>query len=530
MLFSEFPLSERVQSALTKKGFEEPTPIQAESIPFTLDHRDVLGQARTGTGKTLAFGLPIANHLEPDKSRARAPRAFVVTPTRELALQVTNELEWLAPHLNVVSVYGGTGYGKQASDLKRGADVVVATPGRAIDYLNRNILDLSQVEIVVLDEADEMLSMGFEKDVETLLDATPRERQTLLFSATLPKWARRLAKEHLTHPQHIDVMGEESISYKEVAIEAPLRARMGILSDLLHLHHGDKAIIFTHTKAEVDKLAKELSLNGHAAEAIHGDLNQTQRERVLGRFRSGQVNALIGTNVAARGLDIPEVDLVVHYRLETEMDAYQHRSGRTGRAGREGKVIVLHGPKERREVQKLERALRRSFERGTAPSADTIQAAKLKSLLGNAKSQSKQDKTEWQHVAKTIISENDTDTLAGLFALVLGSAPAPRSLLTGDEGWTTLELRGNYSNPGQVMRVLKDAGANDVGRILIGQRSAYADVTSADAEGLIESKTALKAQSVPVETPRGKDSSGRSRDKRHRRSRRSQPRGNSRSR
>ena len=184
-------------------------------------------------------------------------------------------------------------------------------------------MDLSQVEIVVLDEADEMLSMGFEKDVETLLSETPRERQTLLFSATLPKWARKLAKDHLTHPEHIDVMGEESISYEEVAIEAPLRARMGILSDLLHLHHGDKAIIFTHTKAEVDKLAKELSLNGHAAEAIHGDLNQTQRERVLGRFRSGQVNALIGTNVAARGLDIPEVDLVVHYRVETEMDAYQ---------------------------------------------------------------------------------------------------------------------------------------------------------------------------------------------------------------
>ena len=519
MLFSEFPLSDRVQSALAKKGFEEPTPIQAESIPFTLDHRDVLGQARTGTGKTLAFGLPIANHLEPDKSRGRTPRAFVVTPTRELALQVASELEWLAPHLNVVTVYGGTGYGKQAGDLKRGADVVVATPGRAIDYLGRGILDLSQVEIVVLDEADEMLSMGFEKDVETLLSETPRERQTLLFSATLPKWARKLAKDHLTHPEHIDVMGEESISYEEVAIEAPLRARMGILSDLLHLHHGDKAIIFTHTKAEVDKLAKELSLNGHAAEAIHGDLNQTQRERVLGRFRSGQVNALIGTNVAARGLDIPEVDLVVHYRVETEMDAYQHRSGRTGRAGRTGKVILLHGPKERREVQKLERALRRTFERGQAPSADTIQEAKLKSLLGNAKSQSKKDKTEWQHVAKNIIAENDADTLAGLFALVLGSAPAPRSLLTGDEGWTTLELKGDYSNPGQVMRVLKDAGANDVGRILVGRVGAYADVTSDDAQKLIEEKTAVKAQSVPVEMPSGRDRGSRrsgGRDKRRR--------------
>ena len=480
MQFTDFPLHERVQDALARKGFTEPTPIQAESIPFVLDHRDVLGQARTGTGKTLAFGLPIANHLEASKAKGRTPRAIIITPTRELALQVASELEWLAPHLKVIAVYGGTGYGKQAGDLKRGCDVVVATPGRAIDYLQRGVLDLSQVEIAVLDEADEMLSMGFEKDVETLLDATPRERQTLLFSATLPQWAKRLSKEHLTHPEHINVMKEEEVSYEEVAIEANLSSRLGVLSDVLHLHHGDKAIIFTNTKAEVDKIAKELSLKGHGAEAIHGDLNQVQRERVLARFRNGQASALVGTNVAARGLDIPEVDLVVHYRLESEVDQYQHRSGRTGRAGRKGKVVILHGSKERRDLQGLERALRRTFTRGTPPSPDSIQRAKLDGLMRNAKSQSKKDKAEWADIAADLIKSEDEDTLAGLFALVLGGAPAPRSLLTGEEGWTTVELAG-ASNPGQVMRILKDAGAADVGRIAIGKNAGYADVKPEDA-------------------------------------------------
>ena len=509
MTFSDFPLHARVQRALSQKGFAEPTPVQAESLPFSLEHRDVLGQARTGTGKTLAFGLPIAHHLEENASKGRSPRALVVTPTRELALQVAKELEWLAPHLRVVAVYGGTGYGKQAATLKRGADVVVATPGRAIDYLNQNILKLGDVEIAVLDEADEMLSMGFERDVETLLAAVPKERQTLLFSATLPKWAKRLAKEHLTHPERIDVMGEERVSYREVATEAPLRARLGILSDLLHLHHGDKAIIFTHTKAEVDKLAKELNARGHAAEAIHGDLNQSQRERVLGRFRAGQVSALVGTNVAARGLDIPEVDLVVHYRLDTETDAYQHRSGRTGRAGREGKVILLYGPKERRDVKRLEQALGRTFERGTVPDADTIQAAKLKSLLSHAKAQSRTDKDAWKQIASELIRGEDSDTLAGIFAVVLGQAPKPRSLLTGDEGWVTLELKGGYDNPGQIVRILKAAGAADVGRIVIAKRAAYADVQQEAADALLQGERVSKAQSVPgLETAKSRPKRG----------------------
>ena len=504
-MFNEYSLQARVQEALDQKGFTTPTPIQQESLPHSLQGRDILGQARTGTGKTLAFALPIANGLEPDRSRGRSPRAFILAPTRELALQVAKELSWVATQLEVVAVYGGTGYGQQASALKRGCDVVVATPGRAIDYLERGILSLNAVEYVVLDEADEMLSMGFEEDVETLLKATPQERQTMLFSATLPSWAKKLARTHLRDPLHVNVIGDEDVSYQEIAMEAHLRNRPGILSDTLHAHHGKKTIIFTQTKAETDELAQYLSSQGHSAEAINGDLNQSQRERVISRFRGGQVTTLIGTNVAARGLDIPEVDLVVHYRLPNDPEAYQHRSGRTGRAGRAGTVILLHGPGEKRELSRLENTIERRFERAIPPTPDSIQAAKLSNVLTNARAQSDEDKATWQEVAQAIIDAKDNETLAGLLTLMLGGAPAPRSLLTGEENWVTLEIGAALTNPGQAMRLLKDAGANDVGRITVAQHSAFADVRAEDVHTLCSQNPLLKkAQTAPQLAPEAK--------------------------
>ncbi len=512
-MFTDFTLPERVLSALAAKGFTTPTPIQAAALPHVLDGKDVLGQARTGTGKTLAFGLPIASRLETDSTRGRAPRAFILTPTRELALQVASELEWAAPHLKIGTVYGGTGYGLQASMLKKGLDVVVATPGRALDYLKRGVLDLSAVEVVVLDEADEMLSMGFEEDVETLLAATPTQRQTMLFSATLPGWAKRLAGVHLRNPVHLNLIGEEEVTYQELAIEAPLSSRLGVLSDLLHARAGDKAIIFTHTKAEVDRLAKDLNARGHAAEAIHGDLNQTQRERVIGRFRAGQVSVLIGTNVAARGLDIPEVDLVVHYRIPNETDAYQHRSGRTGRAGRAGTVVLLYSSKERRALSMLERAVSRSFERIAPPTPESIQAAKLGNLIHNAQAQSADDKAQWREVAQDFVERGDTDTLAGLLALLLGGAPAPRSLLTGEEEWVTLELTGPLHNVAQVVRLLKEAGAGELGRIQLSPTGAYADVRPGTVDGLSTDLNIKKARgpiaTSPAPRTQGKGSKGR---------------------
>ncbi|WP_457638009.1 DEAD/DEAH box helicase [Oceanithermus sp.] len=493
-MFDELGLSERALASLESKGITTPTPIQQEALPAALSGRDVLGLARTGTGKTLAFALPIAERLEPSRAPGRPPRALVLAPTRELALQVAGEMEWVAGHLRVVTVYGGTGYASQAQALKRGADVVVATPGRAIDYLNRGVLDLSGVRIAVLDEADEMLSMGFEEAVETLLGATPPERQTLMFSATLPGWALRLVGRHLREPLTVNVVKDEEVSYRELAIEAPLSGRLNMLSDILHAQGPERAIVFTRTKKEADEVARALSARGHGAEAVHGDLNQAQRERAVARFRGGQAGVLVATDVAARGLDIPEVDLVVHYRMPERAEPYQHRSGRTGRAGREGTVIIFHSSRERRDLAQLERAVGRKFEHTRPPAPEEVQQAKVAGLLRRAAAQPEADRAVWREVARDWIEREDSESLAGLLALLLGGAPKPRSLLTGDEGYQTLELEGENLSAGRVVAVLKRAGFSDVGRIQLAGSVAYADVREGEVEGRLEKVRGFKVR------------------------------------
>lgn len=501
-MFEQYGLDERVLKALSDRNITTPTPVQAAALPHALAGGDVLGQARTGTGKTLAFALPIAQRLEADRTRGRAPRAFVLAPTRELALQVAGELSWVAAHLDVTTVYGGTGYGTQASSLKRGTDVVVATPGRAIDYLERGILDLSSVQVAVLDEADEMLSMGFEEDVEKLLGATSAERQTLLFSATLPAWAKRLSERHLRDPLTVNVVREEAVGYHELAIESSLGSRQTVLADVLHAHGGARSIVFSHTKAETDKLAQALTQAGIPAESIHGDLNQAQRERAVERLRSGLVKVLVGTDVAARGLDIPAVDLVVHYRIPTDPSSYQHRSGRTGRAGRSGKVVVFYGPRERSALARLEKAVRRRFDHVAPPRPEEVQDAKLESVLAQIEDQPEEDREAWLGVAQRWLAQGNEKAIAGLLALALGGKPAQRSLLTGEEGWITLHVKGRPLRVPQVMRLLKESGAKEVGRIAeAGGAGALADVRPEDESRLVGSQTdgieVIRAVSVP---------------------------------
>ncbi|HLR47164.1 MAG TPA: DEAD/DEAH box helicase [Deinococcales bacterium] len=507
MLFSDFALDGRILDALSSKNINEPTPVQRETLPPALDGRDVIGQARTGTGKTLAFALPIAERLEPSSERGRLPRALVLTPTRELAIQVATELESVSRHLRVSMIYGGTGYGRQARELKDGVDVVVATPGRALDYMRQGILDLSAAEIVVLDEADEMLSMGFEEDVETMLAATPEGRQTMLFSATMPRWAQNLSAQYLNEPVTVNVVASEEVTYEELAIEAPGRNRLNLLADVLHVHGGGRAIVFTHTKAEVDEIAQGLDALGIPAEAIHGDLNQVQRERVVDRFRRGQLSVLVGTDVAARGLDIPEVDAVVHYRIPSQSANYQHRSGRTGRAGRAGTVVILYSRFERRRLQQLERAVRRRFRTVGAPDREEVQASKLNGLLLRIEDQERSDREQWLPVAREWIAEGKSEEIAGLLTLLLGGAPEEESLLTGEVGQVTLLLSGGRLTAPHVVRLLKDAGASQIGRIMPIWDGAVADVPAADVKGLInrdlEGFRVTRATHIPPAPKRG---------------------------
>jgi len=371
--FSSFNLRPELVQAVTTLGYVESTPIQSGIIPLMLAGTDVIGQAQTGTGKTAAFALPIINNLQPGK---RAPQALIMAPTRELALQVADATISLGQFCNVrvLAVYGGAPYIRQINELRRGVDIVVGTPGRLIDLKDRGVLDLSAVRTVVLDEADEMLSMGFIEDIETILAVTPVERQTALFSATMPAPIRRLADKYMRTPQAVTIDREQ---VTVAAIEQRYYLvneweKTAALTRLFEVEEISSALIFVRTRAGTGDLASELSNRGFPAEALNGDLNQDARERTLNRFRSGQIKVLVATDVAARGLDIDDISHVVNYDLPDDTEIYVHRIGRTGRAGKNGIAISLVPVFEKRRVKDIERFTRSKMIPATIPTTEEI--------------------------------------------------------------------------------------------------------------------------------------------------------------
>jgi ATP-dependent RNA helicase DeaD len=379
--FESFGLSDEVLKVLGEMGFEEPTPIQTEAIPIMLTGRDVMAQAQTGTGKTAAFGLPIVDRLNP---AMRGPQALILAPTRELAVQVAEAMHHFGKYrdTSVVAVYGGQPIDRQLRALARPVDVVVGTPGRLMDHMRRETIRLDQVRFVVLDEADEMLDMGFLEDIETILSALPADRQTGLFSATLPRRITDLAVRYLKDPATIRIEPEQvtvpqiTQSYYEVAP----RAKVEALTRILDLEDPASAMIFCRTKLEVDDLTQSLQGRGYPAEAIHGDLSQQMRDRVMSRFRSGTAPLLVATDVAARGLDIEHVSHVVNFSLPGDPESYVHRIGRTGRAGRAGEAISLVVPRERRLLRWIERAVGVRFEPRRVPTASDVAARQRERL------------------------------------------------------------------------------------------------------------------------------------------------------
>ena len=352
--FTSLNLRDEIMQAIAELGYSTPTPIQAALIPIMLTGADVIGQAQTGTGKTAAFALPILQHFQ----RQKNPQALVLAPTRELALQVANSLNEYGKHLHVrvLAVYGGQPYGPQIGSLKRGVDVVVGTPGRLNDLLERKVLVLSDVKTVVLDEADEMLNMGFVEEVEKILATTPTERQTALFSATMPARIRKLADRFMRDPQTVAVkrsaLTASAIEQRYYLVHES--DKTNALTRLFEIEPIKSALIFARTRAETATLANELVVRGIPAEAIHGDLDQNARERVLGRFRANQLKVLVATDVAARGLDIDDISHVFNYHLPDDAEVYIHRIGRTGRAGKTGVAITLLSPRERRRMREVE--------------------------------------------------------------------------------------------------------------------------------------------------------------------------------
>jgi ATP-dependent RNA helicase DeaD len=371
--FSQFGLQAELVQAVIERGYETPTPIQTEVIPIMLTGQDVIGQAQTGTGKTAAFALPMLHNLVPDLGQVQA---LVVTPTRELANQVANAIYEYGhfQHVRVLPVYGGAPYGRQIRRLKEGVDVVVGTPGRLLDLIGRKALDLSSSHVVVLDEADEMLSMGFIEDIESILEQTPATRQTTLFSATMPKEIRRLAEKYLRNPQSI------TIQHKQLTVESLDQRfylvnsfdKLAALTRLFEIEEITSALIFTKTRVGSDELAGQLSGRGYLAEALNGDLNQDARERTLKRFRSGQAKVLVATDVAARGLDIDDISHVFNYDLPYDAESYVHRVGRTGRAGKTGIAISLITPDEGWRLSRIEKFTRQPITKAELPSETEI--------------------------------------------------------------------------------------------------------------------------------------------------------------
>ncbi|CAF1716140.1 unnamed protein product [Brassica oleracea] len=460
LAISKLGLPQRLGESLEKRGITHLFPIQRAVLVPALEGRDIIARAKTGTGKTLAFGIPIIKRLteqagdysEFSRRSGRLPKFLVLAPTRELAKQVEKEIKESAPYLSTVCVYGGVSYTIQQSALSRGVDVVVGTPGRIIDLIEGRSLKLGEIEYLVLDEADQMLAVGFEEAVESILENLPQKRQSMLFSATMPTWVKKLARKYLDNPLNIDLVGDQDEKLAEgiklYAISATSTSKRTILSDLITVYaKGGKTIVFTQTKRDADEVSLALS-NSIASEALHGDISQHQRERTLNGFRQGKFTVLVATDVASRGLDIPNVDLVIHYELPNDPETFVHRSGRTGRAGKEGSAILMHSSSQKRTVRSLERDVGCRFEFISPPTVGDLLEASADQVVATLNGVHPESIKFFSATAQKLFEEKGTDALAAALAHLSGFSqpPSSRSLLSHEQGWVTLQLIRDPTN------------------------------------------------------------------------------------
>ncbi|KAL3651463.1 hypothetical protein CASFOL_004465 [Castilleja foliolosa] len=484
---SKIGLSQRFVDTLKKRGITDLFPIQRAVLVPALEGRDIIARAKTGTGKTLAFGIPILKGLDDAEQaggstrRGRLPKVLVLAPTRELAKQVEKEFKESAPYLNTVCIYGGVSYVTQENALSRGVDIVVGTPGRIIDLIKNNNLKLGEVQYLVLDEADQMLAVGFEEAVETILEKLPSQRQSMLFSATMPGWVKKLARKHLNNPLTIDLVGEQDEKLAEgiklYAISTTASSKRTILSDLVTVYaKGGKAIVFTQTKRDADEVSLVLT-NSIASEALHGDISQHQRERTLNGFRQGKFTVLVATDVAARGLDIPNVDLVIHYELPNDPETFVHRSGRTGRAGKQGAAVLMFTNSQRRTVRSLERDIGGKFEFVSPPSVQEVLESSADQVVATLGGVHPESITYFTPTAQKLMEQQGVEALAAALATLSGFSkpPSSRSLITHEQGLVTLQLirettgySKGYLSARSVTGFLSDvysAAADEIGKI-----------------------------------------------------------------
>jgi ATP-dependent RNA helicase DDX21 len=478
-------VSAAIVEALAKRGITHLFPIQRAVLEPAMKGQDLIARAKTGTGKTLAFGIPVIRHIVDEDSKSaprpgRSPRALVLAPTRELAKQVEREFCESAPMLSTVCVYGGVSIIMQQRQLERGVDVAVGTPGRIIDLINRGSLRLEEVHFLVLDEADQMLAVGFEEDVEQVLQQLPKKRQSMLFSATMPKWVKELSRKYLNRPLTIDLVGDSddklAEGIKNLAIQIPATAKRSILSDLITVHgKTGKTIVFTQTKRDADDVANAMG-NLVSCGALHGDITQIQREKTLNAFREGKIAVLVATDVAARGLDVPNVDLVIHYEIPNDSETFVHRTGRTGRAGKTGTNILMFTSQQVRTMRTIESNVKCNFQMIEAPHVKDVMRASFEQVKGVLDHVDSSLASEFRPTAELLLEEKGPDAFAAALAHLSGFSQLPpnRSLLTYEPNMTTVRLvRTGSSQPltpravSGIISSISRSAADRVGKICI---------------------------------------------------------------
>ena len=432
--FEDLELDAKIMRAITDMGFEAASPIQGQAIPLELQGLDIIGQAQTGTGKTAAFGIPLLQKIDPKNKK---PQAIILCPTRELAIQVSEEIRRLAKYMHgvkVLPIYGGQEIGRQIRSLKDGVQVIIGTPGRVMDHMRRKTVKMDQIHTVVLDEADEMLNMGFLEDMETILSALPEERQTLMFSATMPQAIQRIAANFQKDPQIVRVVKKELTVPKvtQYYYEVKPKNKLEVMCRLLDLYDPKLSVVFCNTKKQVDELVHGLQGRGYFAEGLHGDLKQEQRDRVMRAFRTGRTDILVATDVAARGIDVDDVEAVFNYDVPQDDEYYVHRIGRTGRAGREGKAFNLVVGKEVYKLREIQRYCKTRIIPQAIPSLDdvtSIKADKILDQVGEVLQDS--DLSKVIDIVEKRVLEEDYTTL-DLAAVLL-------KMMMGEEGEELLE-------------------------------------------------------------------------------------------
>lgn len=516
--FSDLGLNEKVLKAIDDMGFEEPSKIQEEVIPIVLEGFDVIGQAQTGTGKTLAFGAPILSKL--DSSRQGRIDTIILTPTRELAIQVNDELNRIAKYTKVklLPVYGGQPIERQINALKRGIDIVVGTPGRVLDLIRRNMIDLSRIKFLVLDEADEMLDMGFIDDIEEIIRNCNRDRQTMLFSATMPEEIRKLSRKYMAEDTKYISIVKNTMTVSTVSqfyYEVKQKDRFEALCRILDVDEPSSAIIFCKTKKGVDELVEALDMRGYNAEGMHGDMSQSHRLSTLRKFKEGSLDFLVATDVAARGIDVENVSHVINYDLPQDTESYVHRIGRTGRANREGTAYTLVTSREYYILKQIEKATRSKIRRKEVPSIDEIFLTKYKGTVTKVREViEKEEHKRFVPLATELDEEfNLVDVAAALISMVLdkemGSNYSEDSIGAVDS-YVRLFLnvgRMDKINPKSLLQFFSDnadTDKEDIGDIDIMEKFTFVNATSQAAKNIIKhcSGKRLMGRKVNIEISR----------------------------